>query len=629
MLLLIFPAIWVVLALAGIKVSKKGEVAGEFLSLEQGKLIQAVACLVIVTHHMTQRVSWYGNVDKGPVTIFAHIGYFCTAIFFFFSGYGLIISLYTKEDYMGNFLKKRLPAVLIPFWTVNILWEILHAVLVENVGSFTDVFKDIVGINLINGNGWFIIEIAVIYLMFFAVFSLIKNKDAAITILSIAILILMAYAFFQGHNPEGRRQYWFKGEWWYNSTPTFIFGMIFARHRERLQGFCHKYYKVMLPLFAVLSFVMVNVALAVNFAMGYYYEKMSFGKRYAFITLIAQASACILFMMFVVLLNMKLTIGNRVLRYLSRIQVTLFLVHGYFVNELLLDKGLSDLAYFAAVVVCSLIAAAILDPVIKLLIKKITALLMWEKKLNDTLEGQAAEKKKQEIKKRIKTGFAVSFVTVFVLYFAVSALRSFVYAKEYSSECEAIKNAQIGDRVYYGHYDTDSGNPGRERVSWIVIKKAGNRASLLSEYGIAGSYYNQKHQDVEWKKSDLHEYLNSPEFTGIFSSVEKDGIQLNYGDMLTLLTVEEANSVFESDEARQLAITPAAVSKGVNINTPSKANNWDMKGYRSSWWWLRGKNGKKSITAPIVTEDGEISAGEKPVNKPGGAIRPVIWVEVQ
>jgi len=46
------------------------------------------------------------------------------------------------------------------------------------------------------------------------------------------------------------------------------------------------------------------------------------------------------------------------------------------------------------------------------------------------------------------------------------------------------------------------------------------------------------------------------------------------------------------------------------------------RGYRSSWWWLRDE--KKDITAPIVTVDGDILINKKYVNKPNGAIRPVI-----
>lgn len=64
---------------------------------------------------------------------------------------------------------------------------------------------------------------------------------------------------------------------------------------------------------------------------------------------------------------------------------------------------------------------------------------------------------------------------------------------------------------------------------------------------------------------------------------------------------------------------------GTNINILSKVNDWDMKEYRSSWWWLRAE--KRDIYAPIVTVDGEIQLQDKNVNRPNGAVRPVVWIK--
>jgi hypothetical protein len=166
-------------------------------------------------------------------------------------------------------------------------------------------------------------------------------------------------------------------------------------------------------------------------------------------------------------------------------------------------------------------------------------------------------------------------------------------------------------------------------MTWIVVYKENDRVCLLSEYGIAGSWYNQRHVETSWEECDLRKLLNSNKFMNIFSKKEKELILPLDGDIISLLTASQALEIFDNDKERELAITDMAIYNGVNINTPSKANNWDMKGYRSSWWWLRGEKGIKSLTAPIVTEDGEILLDEKTVNKPGGAIRPVVWVEIE
>jgi hypothetical protein len=99
------------------------------------------------------------------------------------------------------------------------------------------------------------------------------------------------------------------------------------------------------------------------------------------------------------------------------------------------------------------------------------------------------------------------------------------------------------------------------------------------------------------------------------------------GDLITLLTPSEAEVVFTTKGQRELAITDAAKDAGTNINEMSKVNYWDMKGYRSSWWWLRERPGVSNKYAPIVTVDGRVFEYGKEVNRTGGAIRPVIWVK--
>lgn len=143
------------------------------------------------------------------------------------------------------------------------------------------------------------------------------------------------------------------------------------------------------------------------------------------------------------------------------------------------------------------------------------------------------------------------------------------------------------------------------------------------------SVYHGKHQEVNWKESDLCVFLNDTLYEDIFSNYEEEIIVAHpvTGEQLSLLSEKEAETMFQDDVSRQLSITDVAKSRGTNVNSASKANRWDMKGYRSSWWWLRGE--KMSKTAPIVTEDGIVLTNEKYVNKPNGAVRPVVWVQVE
>ena len=106
-LLLAYPAALVIFTCFHASLTRGGRVSDGFLSLEQTHMIQAFACIGVILHHVTQQITAYGIYDKGPISLFNDIGILFTALFFFFSGYGLITSLQEKPGYLDSFFKKR------------------------------------------------------------------------------------------------------------------------------------------------------------------------------------------------------------------------------------------------------------------------------------------------------------------------------------------------------------------------------------------------------------------------------------------------------------------------------------------------------------------------------------------
>lgn len=620
----IFPILLVILGTVGIKKAKRGEFSEDYLNLDQSKMMQAIACVCIILHHLTQQVTGYGVIEKGPITLFNYIGFLFTAIFFFFSGFGLITSIYGKPDYMRTFLKKRLPTVLIPFWIINTFGVLINVFIYGIHYNFKETLENIFGITLINGNGWFIVEIVLLYLLFYAFFTLIRNRDIALLFLSIASVLIIVYCFYNGHDPEGDK-HWFMGEWWYNSTITFIFGMYYARFRIGFDAFIKKHYKCLLIIFSILLSFALIASVFVQNRYGYYNEDIYFGKRYALITLIVQSLACLIYTIFMLLLSLKLTLGNPPLKYLSKISMELFLIHGYFIHRIFGDIMISDILRFTLVLVCSLITTAVLTPGINFAVNCTIRILNRKKLTNDTLENEIAERIRTKRNRLITRAFAIMIILccVFILYMTLG--RQLIIQKEFMDEYATLKTANIGDHVMFGRFEADTSQLGRERLEWIVIGKDGDKLKLLSSKGIDGSYYHQKHENITWKKCDLREYINSEYFTDMFSKYEWSCV-CDDTDIFTLLTVDELYELYPNAEDRKLTVTDYAQATGTNANKISKLHQWDMKGYDSSWWWLKGSNIDGEITAPIVEIDGSISENSKYVNKPGGAIRPVLYL---
>ncbi len=623
-LLMIYPIALLVLIFTKAKLNRNKTVNNDFISLSQSKMIQASACVAIILHHITQNITGYGSLYKGPITMLNYMGIFFTSIFFFFSGYGLITSLLTRSGYLEGFLPRRLATVLIPFWCINLLGLILNTAVYGAHRTFLSALSDIFGITLINSNGWFIVEIALLYILFYIIFKVIKNRDIALFLMCIATIIMIFHGMQSGHDLPGNKAHWFKGEWWYNSTAVFIFGMLFARFKVRLTGIMNRYYRILLPVFSILTAISTFACTFAVIRYGFYDTV-----RDQIITLLIQISGCLIFTVFILLLNLHITIGNKVISYLSTISVELFLIHGYFVNRIFGDVRMNDFLRYAVVIACSVAATALITPPVHFIKNKAVyalGLLKPGKTYNDTIEGRLAREKSVKRHESLRKIMLTVIVTGIAAYIVIT-FKGVIFAKsEYKQEMTDLINANVGDEVYWGHFECDRQKIGKERLSFIVIEKNSDSAVLLCKYGIDGRSFNQKHENVSWENSDIRDYINSPEYIGSFSMYELGAMTRFEGDYITLLTVQEAKEAFASDRERQLLLTPAAEVAGVNINSMSKANMWDMKGYRSSWWWLMPEKGVDSVTAPIVTVDGEIRESEKEINRPDGAIRPVIRI---
>lgn len=261
---------------------------------------------------------------------------------------------------------------------------------------------------------------------------------------------------------------------------------------------------------------------------------------------------------------------------------------------------------------------------------------------------QEAFGKKEKTKKTriVMTGGVLAMIAMLVL---VPVFRSVSARAEFKSELEALQNANVGDSVYFGRFDTDPSHIGRERLSWIVIRKEGEKLCLLSFLGIAPGAYHNRHEAVSWEDCDLRRRLNSEEFISMFSSYEKemilspeegedrlwrdsepdnsDGL---YGgideerDYLTFLREEELEELFPAKEERILEASESAIRQGVNCDRLSHHDVWLEKFHCYSWWWLRPEDDCTAVTAPVVEMDGTLVRNQRAVNKPHGAIRPVV-----
>lgn len=360
-------SIYVVLAailLFGAKVRIKSW-DDSFLSLGNTKMLQGFCAVLIIIHHISQVLS-----DSKQLSPFNEYGVLFVGIFFFCSGYGLINSFKTKDNYMTGFLGRRLPNVLVPFYITTFIYMAIFLPLSPKP-SLMQIILNLTGIRLINPHAWYIVAVLIFYIVFYFIFKYIKNEKAAFVSMAIFIVCYIVLSIILRHGP-----WWLQGEWWYNTCFLFYIGMLIARFEKGMIVIVKKYYVVILPVAIATFVVMYKVS---NYAIGKfsYYAQTETASGYpeTLICFFTQLPAVILFVVAVFILCMKVTFSNIMLRFLSKISLELYLIHYLF---LLLYKSeiiniTNDLLYVTLVVVSSVAAAFLLHIIHKPIIRIITS----------------------------------------------------------------------------------------------------------------------------------------------------------------------------------------------------------------------------------------------------------------
>lgn len=178
-----------------------------------------------------------------------------------------------------------------------------------------------------------------------------------------------------------------------------------------------------------------------------------------------------------------------------------------------------------------------------------------------------------------------------------------------------LKGVQAGDVIKFGSYEQDGDLlNGKEPIEWRVLEVEGDRAYVVSQKALDACAFNEGADDGnDWDSSDLKKWLENDFASQAFTGDEMKEIN----GAPTLLSVDEANNYFKSDNDRICMPTQQAVSNG--------AWTWDDNG--ACFWWLRSP-GDDSYIAADVDADGRVLSVGNYVAGTDGAVRPALWINL-
>ena len=197
----------------------------KYLSKSYTDRVKGICAIMVVLHHLYL----YGGLFAGtPVgTLLGLSGALAVSVFFFYSGYGLMLSS-QKEGYIRGFFRSRfLP--LYCFYVVCVLLYSLWTLWLEGTVPLGKLVLSFFFGDTIVANGWYLQATFVIYLIYLFSFSAFRTAKARILSVSVAVFVYSAICRFAG-----------LGDWWYQTVPCFVFGMVYHTRKAQIDRLLKK-----------------------------------------------------------------------------------------------------------------------------------------------------------------------------------------------------------------------------------------------------------------------------------------------------------------------------------------------------------------------------------------------------
>ncbi len=253
-------------------------------------------CLIVILVHIPTA---YQNRIQDMLGSFAYIG---VTFFFMTSAYGLRLGIEKNPDSIKCFWRKRLPRLLIPMVLVNVVSMVFS--LVEGKGlSIT---------TLIHINGW-VQWLMVCYVIFWTVKRFIKliltsNRGGYSDILVCVLIIVFSVTMYA----QKKRIIW---NTWCPEVFGFVWGIVFFHVRSWLSAWTDKKWLPKCVFFCILAGI-------VGIAYLKFKSVIFFGDYLLKILL------SVLIITFMLAVNSRIAIGNKVNLFLGSLSYEVYLLHG-------------------------------------------------------------------------------------------------------------------------------------------------------------------------------------------------------------------------------------------------------------------------------------------------------------
>ena len=213
----------------------------------------------------------------------------------------------------------------------------------------------------------------------------------------------------------------------------------------------------------------------------------------------------------------------------------------------------------------------------------------------------------------------------------------------------AAQEVSAGSYVTFGTYPQTAEGNDNTPIEWLVLHVEGDRAFLLSRYGLDAKPYNVEHTEITWEECTLRAWLNGEFLSRAFSEKEQaailltdvdnsrdqsfhnDYIKADSGndtqDKVFLLSYAEARDYLglvrlQPDAKIECAPTAYADEQGAWISSIYTT----VDGEPSGTWWLRTSSSRKYYASYVGGQEAFYCGHD--VDYKQISVRPALWVDL-
>ncbi|MFA7316516.1 MAG: acyltransferase family protein [Sulfuricella sp.] len=280
---------FLIIAIFKIKNEKNG-----FFDLDYTTTWKGICSIIVIFVHIPPG---YGNKIQSIIHSF---GYVCVTLFFLFSGYGLKWSLENKKNYLDNFIINRMPSLLFPFITMNILSTFVRIILNQDVHN--NVLLTFLGLNGFS----FVHVLLLFYISFYIIYNYVEVANIPKDL--IMYFVVIVYSSLGG--------FFDFGFGWHVEALGFLYGIVCCNFMKKIdQAIVDRYILKTFFIFIISLFLGVSYLLFKSVEIyGNYLLRIFLG-----------LSIIILFLF----VTRKVRINNQFTKFLGKISYEIFLSHGF------------------------------------------------------------------------------------------------------------------------------------------------------------------------------------------------------------------------------------------------------------------------------------------------------------